>query len=222
MAMTNIRIAVAIIRVVVAIIRTVWHAVARVTRAVWHAITFVVRQAVNRVRSVVNTINRVVGIFRRVWGLVRSVTVGLWDGIKRAIAGAVEWIVSKIEWVWDKIKGAADAIGGIFGGGSEDGARVGKGGRRGRGFASGGYIPATRGGRSIIAGEGGEGEWVVPASKKRAFAEAVVGKGSNSQVVNISIGNVNGTDRQAARSLAGMVKEELMRDTLRQMVGQNA
>src|SRR5690606_19020595 len=33
------------------------------------------------------------------------------------------------------------------------------------GFATGGYVPATPGGRVIRVAEGGEGEWIIPNSK---------------------------------------------------------
>lgn len=36
------------------------------------------------------------------------------------------------------------------------------------GFASGGYIPATPGGQLIVAGEGGEGEYIIPESRIRS------------------------------------------------------
>lgn len=43
-----------------------------------------------------------------------------------------------------------------------------------RGFASGGFVPATPGGRVVRVGEGGEGEFIVPASKMRGGAGATV------------------------------------------------
>ncbi len=41
-------------------------------------------------------------------------------------------------------------------------------------MAEGGYVPATPGGGLYLLGEGGEGETVVPDSKKKAFAENVL------------------------------------------------
>ena len=219
-AMTNIRVAVAVIRVVVNIVRGVWRAVAAVTRTVWHAVAFVVRQGINRVVQVVHLINRARNLIRQAWNKVKEVTSTVWEAIKGVVGRAVEWIMSKIRGVVDAAKGIAKSIGGLFGGGSNDGARVGKGGRR---FASGGYVPATMGGRSITVGEGGEGEWVVPASKRRAFAEATVGKGGGGgDTFNINIANLHGTDEKAARDFAAKVGRHLMTGVRRNMVGQNA
>lgn len=45
-------------------------------------------------------------------------------------------------------------------------------------MAEGGYVPATEGGVPVIIAEGGEGEYVVPESKKEKFAQDIMSKTS--------------------------------------------
>jgi len=221
-AIFAIRVVVGIIKVVVAIVRAVWHAVAAVTRAVWKVIAFVVKQAVGRVVTAVHIVQKVVAVVRKAWHMVRSVTSTIWNGLKKVIGAVIEWIWGKLTGIFGKLKGVYEKVKGWLGGG-DDVQRVGKGAsRRLPRRAGGGWIPATTGGQAFLGGEGGEGEWVVPASKAKGFAQALGGGGGNTANVTINIANVNGTDRQAARKLAEMVKQELMGGVLRHMVGHNA
>ena len=87
------------------------------------------------------------------------------------------------------------------------------------GMASGGTVKASPGGSVVIAGEGGEDEDVVPASKRASYARSILGSGG---VLNINIDKVMGTDRRAAEEFAGMVGDVLMGRILGEMAGQNA
>ena len=56
--------------------------------------------------------------------------------------------------------------------------------------------------------EGGEGEWVVPASKATSFAKAITGLGrGGGDTFNIVVQDLHGTDRRAAERLADEVTE---------------
>ena len=81
------------------------------------------------------------------------------------------------------------------------------------GLASGGYVAPRVGGTPTILGEGGEGEYVIPASKMGSRMGGTV---------HVHIGTLVGTDERAARQLADMVGRHLMRGVMRGMVGQNA
>lgn len=93
------------------------------------------------------------------------------------------------------------------------------------GMAEGGTVPSRRGGTFILAAEAGEDEDFVPASKRAAYARAVLGKQRTTAaapVLHIHIDKVMGTDKRAARELAQMVGDTLMSGVMRGMVGQNA
>ena len=56
-------------------------------------------------------------------------------------------------------------------------------------LATGGIVPSTSGGRVILAGEGGQDEWVVPESKMASLIDQLNERGAG---MNVTI-NVNGT-----------------------------
>jgi len=224
-AVTNIKIAVAVIKVVVAIVRTVWNAVAAVTRTVWGVIRTVVVTAIRGIVATVAIINKVRDVIRKAWQKVADVTKTIWNGLKAVVGGALDWMWDKIVAVWDKIKGVYNTIKGVFGGGSSP-QRGGKGyspRRTAKAFAAGGYVPPTPGGLAAVLAEGGEGEYVVPQSKVMHFAvAALAGRSSGSQTIinlgGIRIDNLHGTDRSAAeqlaREVAGLVEAKLTRNGL--------
>ena len=227
-AILAIKVIVNIIKVVVAIVRGVWNAVAAVTRAVWRVVAFVVRQGVERVVQAVHLVKKVWAAVSAAWNKVKQITGAIWGGIKGVVGGVIEWIWGKIEWVIKKLKGAYDTVKGWIGGskGAEQNfASGGRGGglRRPPGYAMGGFIPATNGGQPVIGGDGGEGEWMIPASKAKAFAAGVMGLsgGKPGDTYNINIGEVHGTDEAAARRLADRAAHHLMLKVRANMVGQN-
>lgn len=222
-----IRVAVAVIkgiiasiRFVVGVVRAVWNAVRGATQAVWNVVKAIVKRQVDAIVKVVHAVGKVFNLVRNAWRRVRETTRAIWNGLKDIIGGVIEWIWEKIEAVWDRIEGVYNRVKGWLGGSGETT-------QRGRArvtiprHAEGAFIPATTGGLPFIGGEGGEPEWVVPASKAKDFASAVKGAGGGGASITINIANVNGTDRQAADRLARMASERLMAGVLRQMVGQN-
>ena len=83
-------------------------------------------------------------------------------------------------------------------------------------FASGGYVPATPGGRIIGVAEGGEGEWIVPDSDKRNFARSVLGGGGGGTVINHlylqgSVFGVDDLDRRVKRLMDASARESRRR-----------
>lgn len=73
------------------------------------------------------------------------------------------------------------------------------------GFAEGGYVPATEGGAIARIAEAGEGEYIVPESKAKDFAEGVTGKSGNTY--NISISGY--TDSELKRYVTDIVNEQV-------------
>lgn len=77
-------------------------------------------------------------------------------------------------------------------------------------LATGGIVPDTKGGRMIIAGEGGQDEWVVPESKMASLLEQINARGGGG---NITV-NVYGTfatstseQRKVAEVIAQRIQE---------------
>lgn len=76
-------------------------------------------------------------------------------------------------------------------------------------FASGGYVPATPGGRIVGLAEAGEGEWIVPDSKVRGFASSVMGGGGtvvNNLYLQGPVFGVDDLDRRVNRLMDAAAK----------------
>ena len=79
-------------------------------------------------------------------------------------------------------------------------------------FADGGYVPSTPGGVPALVAEGGEGEYIVPESKKNAFAKSVLGGGAGN-TFNIY---VNGyTDTELGSKIVRVINEQTNLSRLR-------
>lgn len=106
---------------------------------------------------VVDKANALIGWFGEMPGKLRRKARGLFDGIKDAFKGAVNWIVGK----WNDL--SFGIPGGSFLGVSWSGMTLGTPDIPY--LAQGGIVPATPGGRLVGVGEGGEAEAVMPLSK---------------------------------------------------------
>ena len=82
-------------------------------------------------------------------------------------------------------------------------------------FAGGGYVPASPGGRIIGVAEAGEGEWIVPDSKVKGFAQAVGGGGGGTVVNNLylqgPVFGVDDLDRRVKRIMDASARESRRR-----------
>lgn len=127
---------------------------------------------------------------------------------KGAINGVLGFIENIINGPIDIINGFIGAINGAFG---FIGVHLGRLGRiRLPRMATGGIVPSTNGGRIILAGEGGQDEWVVPESKMASLIDQINARGAGG---NITI-NVSGTfatstseQRKVAETIAQRIQE---------------
>lgn len=106
---------------------------------------------------VVDKWNAFIGFVTGLPGRVRSAASGLWDGIKDSFRSAINWLIGK----WNNFSLT-------LGGGSVLGIGIPSVTLSTPNIpllASGGIVPATRGGRLAVLGEGGEDEAVAPLSK---------------------------------------------------------
>lgn len=107
-------------------------------------------------RWVRSKFDALVGFVTGIPGRISSAASGMWDGVKNAFKGAINWIIGR----WNNLHFSIPSFE-VFGFHTP-------------GFtlnmpnipylARGGIIPATPGGRLILAGEGGEDEAVIPLS----------------------------------------------------------
>lgn len=128
---------------------------------------------------------------------------------KGAINGVLAFIENFINAPIDIINGFVDTINGAFG---AVGVNIGKIGRVSLGrMASGGIVPSTAGGRLILAGEGGQDEWVVPESKMASMIEQI-NERTNSGVgggVTINVFGTFATSEAEQRRVAEQIYDKL-------------
>lgn len=122
-----------------------------------------------------------------------QIIAAAWPIIQQGLVALGRLIGNFFSWVWKGLKG-------LFGGGigtvpdpqttPEFQYDPNTGGNPGNGdpndpngnqtqFATGGFVPASPGGRPFRLGDGGEGEWVVPQSKLANFVGGFVGGGAS-------------------------------------------
>lgn len=134
-----------------------------------------------------NLWNRLTGLFKAFAGKFGGAIASVFKG---AINKVLEFIEGFINAPIDIINGFVDTINGAFG---AIGVNIGKIGRINLGrMASGGIVPSTAGGRLILAGEGGQDEWVVPESKMASMIEQINERTGGTGTGGITI-NVYGT-----------------------------
>lgn len=125
---------------------------------------------------------------------------------KGAINGVLGFIENIINGPIDIINGFIGAINGAFG---FIGVHLGRLGRiRLPRMATGGIVPSTNGGRIILAGEGGQDEWVVPESKMASLIDQINARGAGMNVT-INVSGTFATSISEQRKVAEVIAERL-------------
>lgn len=126
---------------------------------------------------------------------------------KNAINHVLAFIESFINAPINVINGFIDTINGAFG---AIGVNIGKIGNVHLGrMATGGIVQATNGGQLILAGEGGQDEWVVPESKMADMIQKINEQGGTGGGVTINIQGVFATSDAEQRAVAEQIYEKL-------------
>lgn len=76
-------------------------------------------------------------------------------------------------------------------------------------LASGGIVDSSNGGSVIMAGEGGEDEWVVPESKMASLIEKINSRNDNTQPVTINVYGTFATSDDEQRKVAEQIYGKL-------------
>lgn len=87
---------------------------------------------------------------------------------------------------------------------------------------TGGIVPAVSGGMPIIAGDGGEDEWVVPESKMASLIEQLesrTDRGNSGDTYNIYVDGVFATSAQERRRVADQIIQAIQENNKRRFIG---
>ncbi len=198
----------------------VWNGIVGIFKNVagWFGDRF--RDAWNGIKAIFSAVG---GFFRGVWDTITSMFGSIGTSIGNAIGGAFKTVVNSIIGFAEStingfiraINGAIDLINAIP---KVEISRIAE--LRVPRMASGGIVEATNGGTPIIAGEGGQNEWVVPESKmaslvrqinsRRDSGESASHTNNNTFNINIVVEN-DGTDftQAQAESMAHRIMDAL-------------
>lgn len=126
---------------------------------------------------------------------------------KSAINKVLEFIEGFINAPIDLINSFADLINSTFG---SIGINLGHIGRIQLGrMATGGIVPSQAGGHLILAGEGGQDEWVVPESKMASMIQQINEQGGTGSGITINVQGVFATSDAEQRAVAQQIYDKL-------------
>lgn len=153
-----------------------------------------------------NLWNRLTGLFKAFAGKFGDTIGGVFKGAINSVLAFIEGFINA---PIDIINGFVGTINSAFG---SVGVNIGKIGRINLGrMASGGIVPSTAGGRLILAGEGGQDEWVVPESKMASMIEQINERtgGTGTGGVTINVYGTFATSEAEQRRVAEQIYSKL-------------
>ncbi len=150
-------------------------------------------------------------LWRKVGDLFTEFAGKFGEKIASVFKGAVNKVLEFIEGFINApirvINSFIDTINGAFG---SIGINLGKIGEVHLGrMATGGIVPASNGGHLILAGEGGQDEWVVPESKMASMIQKINEQGGTGGGITINIQGVFATSDAEQRAVAEQIYEKL-------------
>lgn len=186
-----------------------------------NTITTLLNAAITLFFAIVNAVPKILGALLSSFG---ALVGGLWEGIKAmfgtfannfgdfiggifkaALNGVLAFIEGFINTPINLINGFIDVINGAFGGiginiGKIDSVTLPR-------MYTGGIVPANSGGTPILAGDGGEDEWVVPESKMASLIDKLEERDGGGDTFNFTFNGVIGTPSEL-RQLAVRFHDE--------------
>lgn len=186
----------------------VWNGIKNTWSAVTGFFTGIFNGAVNGIRNIFNGVVGIVqGVWNRVTGIFSAIGSFVGNAVGGAVRGAVNGALSMVQNMANgfigMINGAIDLINKI------PGVSIGKIGLLSLPrMATGGIVQATSGGTAIIAGEGGQNEWVVPESKMASLINQINGRvgGAAGGGINITV-EYNGRGQFSQSDAVDMAKQ---------------
>ena len=189
-------------------------------------IGMIIEATVKLFMGLVMAVPRILGALFQAFGKLFS---DLWNGLKdmfqrfagqfgEAISGVFKGAVNGVLWFIegflngpiDIINMFADGINWVLGGLTAGQVQIGKLSRiQLPRLASGGIVPSQLGGQLILAGEGGQDEWVVPESKMADMIQKINEKGGTGGGIIINIQGVFATSEAEQRAVAEQIYDKL-------------
>lgn len=154
-----------------------------------------------------NLWNRLTQLFKDFAGNFGETVSNIFKG---AVNGVLWFIEQFLNGPIDILNFFVDAINGVLGAVSGGTAQIGKIPRiQLPRLASGGIVESANGGQLILAGEGGQDEWVVPESKMADMIQKINEQGGTGGGITINIQGVFATSDAEQRAVAEQIYDKL-------------
>lgn len=168
-----------------------------------------ISEIVGRIKDVfANAINSIKQLWENLKNGITTIAVNIGNAISGAIKGAVNGVLNFVggivNGVISGINGAISVINAIPGVsiGSIPSLSIPQ-------LATGGIVGSSNGGSLIVAGEGGEDEWVVPESKMSSLIDQINERTSGSQPLTINVYGTFATSDEEQRRVAEQIYDKL-------------
>lgn len=166
--------------------------------------------------------------FKGVWDTIVGIFTGVGKVVGDAVSGAFKFVVNGVLGFVERfINGPINVLNGFIG--VINGAFGWAGVNLGKistvslpRMYTGGIVPAVSGGMPIIAGDGGEDEWVVPESKMASLIEQLesrTDRGNGGDTYNIYVDGVFATSAQERRRVADQIIQAIQENNKRRFIG---
>lgn len=188
-----------------------WEGIAAGAQNVWNFITNLFGNLASFFGSIFSTAwNAVKAVFSTGGRIFTGIVDGIINGFKSIVNGIIGGINRVVAIPFNAINGILNGLRGIDILGVRPFGWLGTiGVPQIPRLATGGIVPDTRGGRMILAGEGGQDEWVVPESKMASLLEQINDRGGGNITVNVygTFATSSSEQRKVAEVIAQRIQE---------------
>lgn len=188
-----------------------WEGVTAGAQNVWNFITNLFGNLASFFGSIFSTAwNAVKAVFSTGGRIFTGIVDGIINGFKAIVNGIIGGINRVVAIPFNAINGILNGLRGIDILGIRPFGWLGTiGVPQIPRLATGGIVPDTRGGRMILAGEGGQDEWVVPESKMASLLEQINDRGGGNITVNVygTFATSSSEQRKVAEVIAQRIQE---------------
>lgn len=189
----------------------IWEGIAAGAQNVWNFITNLFGNLASFFGSIFSTAwNAVKAVFSTGGRIFTGIVDGIINGFKSIVNGIIGGINKVVAIPFNAINGILNGLRGIDILGIRPFGWLGTiGVPQIPRLATGGIVPDTRGGRMILAGEGGQDEWVVPESKMASLLEQINDRGGGNITVNVygTFATSSSEQRKVAEVIAQRIQE---------------
>lgn len=188
----------------------IWEGVINGAKGAWDGITKIFGKLASFFGSIFsNAWNTVKAVFSTGGRIFAGIAEGIFNVFRNVVNGIISGINNVVSIPFNAINGALNRLRGIsIAGMSPFGWLPSIAVPRIPYLATGGIVPDTKGGRLIVAGEGGQDEWVVPESKMASLIEQMNARGAGGNIT-VNVYGTFATSTSEQRKVAEVIAQRL-------------